>query len=134
MRISLIYNYTGYDITNYFRSEVIAKKKLSIIPPPLASGRISRERFLARTTIFFKLIGDNRPHNPAGYDVTISASSRLPNVIKYCTKVRKRVRTAKSRIIQPLFNLESPNVSRKSVMIRATATLDMTSPAASGRH
>ena len=37
-----VYKHTGYDITNYFRSEVILKKT-SKMPPPTASGEISRK-------------------------------------------------------------------------------------------
>ena len=46
-------------------------------------------------------------------------------------KCIKRVRTAISRIIWPLFNLEAPNFTRSS---KLTATPDMTSPATSGQY
>ena len=39
----LLYNRTGHNITNYFRSEV--RRKNSKMSPPMASGGISRERF-----------------------------------------------------------------------------------------
>ena len=43
-----------------------------------------------RNTKFYKLIGDNRPHKIAAYDVTGWAASVWPqNAIKYCAKVRK---------------------------------------------
>ena len=41
---ALVYSHTGYDIITYYLAEVIAKK-LSKIPPPMASGGISPERF-----------------------------------------------------------------------------------------
>ena len=36
--------HTGYDVTSYFRSEIILKKTLTMLPP-MASGFISRKRF-----------------------------------------------------------------------------------------
>ena len=41
----IVYSQTEYDIIIRFRPEVIAKKKLSKILPPTASGGISGERF-----------------------------------------------------------------------------------------
>ena len=49
------YGHTGYDATNYFQSEVIAKKMLKI-PTLMASGGISQERFKARIAKFYALI------------------------------------------------------------------------------
>ena len=64
----LLYTSTGSDVTTYFRSEVIAKTTVEM-PPLTASGGISSER-LVRPTKYYRLIGDNRPHKPAGYDIT----------------------------------------------------------------
>ena len=46
---------------------------------------------------------------------SLAAFGRLQNAIKYCTKVRKRVRPAKCRIMLPLFSIESPNFKRTSM-------------------
>ena len=43
IQANLVFNYTGYDITNYFQSEVIVKK-LSKMPQPTTLDQTSRER------------------------------------------------------------------------------------------
>ena len=48
-----IYNHTGYDVTNYFRSEATAKK--TKMPPHTASGGISRDRFVRGSPNFARL-------------------------------------------------------------------------------
>ena len=62
------------------------------------------------------------------------SSSWLQNAIKCCTKVRKTSGLAKSHIIRPLFNPESPNFARTSRPTLSAAMLDMASPTSSGQH
>ena len=80
--------HVGYDITNDFRSEVILKKKPSKVPTP-ASGVIYRERFRWW------------PRNLTGLSRTIGP-----------IKLLKIDQAGQSRIIRPLFNLDSPNYAR----------------------
>ena len=87
---SRFYNHTGYDVTIYFRSEVIAKKP-SKMPPQTTSGGIS---WISK---FHAVVGDNWPHTPAGYDVTSCFRSApkcnwLNTAQKWCVK---RVRPVK---------------------------------------
>ena len=65
---------------------------------------------------------------------SLAVSGRLQNVIKYCTEVCKTRPPSQSRIIRPLFNLESPNFARTSMPTENKAALNMTSPATSGQH
>ena len=51
-----LYGHTGYDITTSFRSEVIAKKAIEM-PPPTASGAISREELKPESPNFTFLSG-----------------------------------------------------------------------------
>ena len=78
------------------------------------------------------LIGDNRPHKPAGCDVTSCFRSAAKfNTTKYCTKLRK---TDAESIIWPLFNVESPNFLGTSMLTYYTATPVMMLSATSSLH
>ena len=57
-----VHTYTGYDVANYFQSEVILKKS-SKIPPPTASGGISGETFKRWSQNFRGLSGTIGPTN-----------------------------------------------------------------------
>ena len=100
-----------YNITSYFRSEFIAKQ-LSNVPPLMAWGRISPERFERVSRNFKHLSGTitislkNLPDMSS-----LATSCRLHNAFKYCsTQLLKRVRREKSQIIRALFRIkESPN-------------------------
>ena len=81
----------------------------------------------ARITKFHALIGS-------------ASSTELPIMTSLAACFRsaakkwvKWVRPAKSLIVRPLFNLESPNTGTP-MPTYSTATLDMASPATSGRH
>ena len=68
---------------------------------------------------------------------SLAASSRLKNAIQYFTKVHKIakfVRSANSRIIQPLCNVESPYFTQTSMLVRSMATSQVMSSATSGLH
>ena len=67
IRTGPVSSFTRYDVTSWFRSEVIAKK-LSKMPPPVATGRISRE-WLDRKN-FFIVIRYNQPDKFVWYDIT----------------------------------------------------------------
>ena len=87
IRTGTLFSHTEYDVTTYFRSEVIAIK-LSKIPLPTASGGISREWFKRGSPNFTYLSGTISFTNLM--DMTLlAASSRLQNAIKYYTKVHK---------------------------------------------
>ena len=102
------YHHTGYDVANYFRPNIILRKS-SKMPPPTASGGISRERFKRGSRNFTAFSGTIGPTSIP--DMTsLALSGRLQNVFKYCTK---------SRIIPPLFNQESPNSARTSTPIQS---------------
>ena len=59
--------HTGYDITNYFRSEVIATKT---VENAASDGfRCNFSRIIARITEFYTVVRDIWPHKSAGYDV-----------------------------------------------------------------
>ena len=81
-----IYHNTGYDVTICFRSEGILNI-LSKMPPPTASGTISREKFKRGSRNFTDLSGTIGPTNLP--DMASLAVSGRQNLIKYCTKVRK---------------------------------------------
>ena len=81
VRTDLLYNHTGHDVTNYFQSEVIERKTVEITASDGFGWNLSR-MVLVRITIFYFL-------------TSLAASGRLKNVIKRCTKVRKRVRPGK---------------------------------------
>ena len=89
-----------------------------------------------RTTIFSPRNGDDWPDKSAGYDITSSFRSvaRRNYIGPTAQKCVKRVRSAHSRLIRPLFNIRSPNFTRISMPACYTATPVMTSSAASGRH
>ena len=75
-----VYNHTRYDITIYFRLEVIAKKQAQM-PPQMASGESSRERFKRRSRNFTCLSATTGPTNWP--DITLLvASGGLQNAIK----------------------------------------------------
>ena len=87
IRTDSLCTHIRYDVTNYSRSEVIVVKQ-SKIPPLMALGGISWERFkrgspnfthLSRTISLTKLLDT----------ISLAASGRLQNAIKYCTKVCK---------------------------------------------
>ena len=65
------------------------------------------------------MIGDGKPHKSAGYDVTSSLllvdCVNLQLII--AQKCVKRVRSAKSLIIWPVFNIDSPNFTPMSLSI-----------------
>ena len=61
----LLYSHTGYHQLLLVGS--CREKKLSKMPPTMASGRISRELFKPG---FYTLIANNQSHKPAGYDVS----------------------------------------------------------------
>ena len=63
-------------------------KKRSKIPSPTASGLISGERFERRARKFTHLSGTVSSTKLPGMG-SLAVSSRLQNLIKYCTKVRK---------------------------------------------
>ena len=91
----IVYSHTGYGVIICLKSKVIAmKKKLSEIPPPTASGRISREQFKHGSRYYTYLLSTvcltNLP------DMTsLSTSCRQQNATKYCPKVLKRIRSDK---------------------------------------
>ena len=87
IRNDLLYNYTGYDVTSYFGSEVTGKK-LSKMSPPTALGRISRERFKRGSRTFTALSGPNNPINLPNIKQLV-AFSRRQNENEYCIEVRK---------------------------------------------
>ena len=65
---------------------------------------------------------------------SLALSGRLQNAI-ILNKSQLNVSCwSKSRIIQLLFNLESPNFAGTSLPTDSAAIPDMTSPATSGRH
>ena len=65
----VVYIHTGCDVTNYFRSEVIAKKTVQNAASDGFRCNFSRQ-VIARITKFYTVVGDIRPHKYAGYDVT----------------------------------------------------------------
>ena len=84
----------------------------------------------------YKPIGDSQPYKRARYDL-LAASGRLQNAIKYCTKVPQTGTTdkqTKSRVIWPLFNVESSIFTHTSMPTCSTEPPDMTTSATSGRH
>ena len=94
----LLYSPTEYDVTNCFKSEVVAKNQ-SKMPPPMVSYGISWERFMTimRGPPNFKCLS-----GPIGFtnlpDMTsLATSGRLQNAINYCTKVRKSCTVHPSR-------------------------------------
>ena len=64
----LPYIITGYDITNYFRSEATAKKTVENAASDGFRWNLSRKVY-ARITKFHAVVRDNWPHKLAGYDV-----------------------------------------------------------------
>ena len=64
------------------------------VQPPTTSGRISWEKFTRGSRNFMHLSGDTG-HTKRSATISLSASIRLRNLIKYCTNVRKSVRLAK---------------------------------------
>ena len=83
-------HHTGYDVTSYFRSDVVANQTAKM-PPPISSGQISQELFKRGSQNFTYLLGTNSFANLL--DMTsIAASGRLQNAIKYSTKMRKKSR------------------------------------------
>ena len=116
LQIRRIYNHTGYDFTSYFRSEVILKKIRR-------KSRLRRLRveFLEKGLIenheILQAYWDYWIHKPARHYVTSCFRSAAK-----CTKILLNSQSAqnasgrpKSRIIRPLFNLESPNFARTSM-------------------
>ena len=97
LRNHRIYNHTGYDVTNYTRSEPKAKKP-SKIPHQKASGVISREQFKRGSPNFTRLSGTTCPRNLQDIMTSLIASGRLQNAIKYCTKVMRKTGPACQRI------------------------------------
>ena len=86
--IDLLYSHTGYDVINYFRSDVIAKKT------------IENAAFDGFGWNFLRT--DEAKCLPATIDLTnppdmtsLAASSRLQNAVKYYTKVHKTGAQAK---------------------------------------
>ena len=99
----------------------------------IALDWISPEQFLRGSWNFTHLSGTIGLTNLP--DMTsIAPSSRLPNAIQYCKKVGKTLRPAKSRIIQPLFRIESPNFIRTSTPTQFTTTSNMTSSTTCYQH
>ena len=127
----LVYSHTEYDVTNYFWSDVAKGKKPLKMLLPTTWGGISREQFelgsrnsicLSETTGLTNLPDMTSP----------AASCWLQCAIIPAQKCIKLVRP-KSRIIQPLFNVGSPNFARPSRPTHSIDVLDMTSPSTSGR-
>ena len=99
----------------------------------MASGGFYRERVKRGSRNFTRLSGiislTNLP------DITSLAASvgckMQLNTAQKCVKLARR---KKSRIIRPLFSIESPNLARTSRPTYYTAASDMTPPAASVRQ
>ena len=84
------------------------------MPRLTASGGISREMFKRGSQNFTRLSVTIGP--TCLPDMTLLAvSGRLQNVIKYSTEVCKTRPPGKSRMIRPLFNLESQNFAQTSM-------------------
>ena len=101
-------SFTGYDVNSYFQSE-LSWKKLFKLPPPTAFDRISWEQSKRGSPNCTHLSGTIGLTNLLNM-TWLTSSCRLQNAIKYCTK---QVRL-QSRIIWPLFGVESTNFARPS--------------------
>ena len=81
----------------------------------------------------YRLIGGRQPFTSVGYDAACHFHS-VETAIEYCMKCIKRDQLAPRRIIRPPSNVESPDFTLESVPTLYTATTDMASSTASGRH
>ena len=95
--------------TNYFRSEVNAKKPVENAVSDGFGWNLLRTVSVRITKFYIVIaVADYRPHKHAKYDATIAAVGQLQNAVKHCTKVHKTGPTGhKVEIIRPLFNLKS---------------------------
>ena len=89
IRTDVLYSHIGYDVTNYFWSEVRPKENKTVKnTASVGFGLNFSLTVKARITQFYTLIGDNQPQNLP--DMTsLAASGRVVNAIKYCAKVCK---------------------------------------------
>ena len=113
IRTGPLFNLSGYDIISFFRSEVIAKK-LSKMPLPMALGLIFTKTFKRWAWHFCTPIEDMSLTNLPD----MASLSWFRSAVKYNNTAQKcveLVRSAKSRIVRPLFNVESPNFTRTSM-------------------
>ena len=70
IRTDLLYSRTGYDVTSYFRSDVVAKKPSRLNSSSDGFGWNFSRKLYTRSTKFYKFIGGDRPYKSAGYDIT----------------------------------------------------------------
>ena len=65
----LFYSHIGHDVISCFRAEVNAKQIVENTASDGLGWNFSRT-VQARITTFYRLIGNNLPHKPAGYEIT----------------------------------------------------------------
>ena len=86
-RTNSLYSQTKFDVTSYFRSEVVEEKTSKMLPVTTTGG-ISRERLKRGSGNFTHISGANILTNVLVM-TSLAASNRLQNTIKCGTKDRK---------------------------------------------
>ena len=122
----IVYSHTGYDVTSYFRPEIIAKLLGEKCRNAASDGFEPNFSWTAWGQRTFKhLLGIISLSNLL--DMTSLATYKIQlNTAQKCVK---RVRPTKSRITWPLFNVESPHFLQGHQCRPTLQSPDMPSPA-----